>query len=117
MERPGGHRAAQHSVLLEAVAPPPGTTPIVLLLGRWATLTMRIPTIVGPNLHDLRRKAGSRLLEIVIPGALRAGRFLDQANPSTTFRYVMTTRREDAQQRTRSVEGVARPLHYTAILR
>ena len=44
------------------------------------------------NFHDLRREAGSRLLEGGMPEHY-VQRFLDHANPSTTSRYLATTRR------------------------
>ena len=48
--------------------------------------------IVGLNFHDLRREAGSRLLESGMPEHY-VQRFLDHANLSTTSRYLKTTRR------------------------
>jgi integrase len=48
--------------------------------------------IVGLNFHDLRREAGSRLLEGGMPEHY-VQRFLDHANLSTTSRYLKTTRR------------------------
>jgi integrase len=44
------------------------------------------------NFHDLRREAGSRLLESGMPEHY-VQRFLDHANLSTTSRYLKTTRR------------------------
>jgi Phage integrase family len=44
------------------------------------------------NFHDLRREAGSRLLESGMPEHY-VQRFLDHANLSTTTRYLKTTRR------------------------
>jgi integrase len=48
--------------------------------------------IIGLNFHDLRREAGSRLLEGGMPEHY-VQRFLDHANLSTTSRYLKTTRR------------------------
>ena len=48
--------------------------------------------IVGLHFHDLRREAGSRLLEGGMPEHY-VQRFLDHANLSTTSRYLKTTRR------------------------
>ena len=48
--------------------------------------------LVGLNFHDLRREAGSRLLEGGMPEHY-VQRFLDHANLSTTSRYLKTTRR------------------------
>jgi integrase len=48
--------------------------------------------IRGLNFHDLRREAGSRLLESGMPEHY-VQRFLDHANLSTTSRYLKTTRR------------------------
>lgn len=48
--------------------------------------------IVGLHFHDLRREAGSRLLEAGMPEHY-VQRFLDHANLSTTSRYLKTTRR------------------------
>ena len=47
--------------------------------------------IVGLHFHDLRREAGSRLLEGGVPEHY-VQRFLDHANLSTTSRYLKTTR-------------------------
>jgi hypothetical protein len=49
--------------------------------------------ILGLNFHDLRREAGSRLLEGGMPEHY-VQKFLDRANLSTTSRYLKTTRRE-----------------------
>ena len=80
----------------------------------------RVPSCrdVGLTFHDLRRKAGSRLLE----GGMRAHygqRFLDHANLSTTSRYLKTTRRgtHEALTRVDGAETVAQPLHTRPILR
>jgi hypothetical protein len=48
--------------------------------------------IVGLTFHDLRREAGSRLLESGMPEHY-VQRSLDHANLSTTSRYLKTTRR------------------------
>jgi integrase len=56
------------------------------------TAACRRAEIVGLNFHDLRREAGSRLLEGGMP-AHYVQRFLDHANLSTTSRYLKTTRR------------------------
>jgi hypothetical protein len=56
------------------------------------TAACRRAEIVGLNFHDLRREAGSRLLEGGMPEHY-AQRFLDHANLSTTSRYLKTTRR------------------------
>jgi len=56
------------------------------------TAACRRAEIVGLNFHDLRREAGSRLLEGGMPEHY-VQRFLDHANLSTTSRYLKTTRR------------------------
>jgi integrase len=56
------------------------------------TAACRRAEIVGLNFHDLRREAGSRLLEGGMP-VHYVQRFLDHANLSTTSRYLKTTRR------------------------
>jgi integrase len=52
----------------------------------------RRANIRGLHFHDLRREAGSRLLESGMPEHY-VQRFLDHANLSTTSRYLKTTRR------------------------
>ena len=54
--------------------------------------TCRRAGIEDLNFHDLRREAGSRLLEGGMPEHY-VQRFLDHANLSTTSRYLATTRR------------------------
>ncbi len=54
--------------------------------------TCRRAGIDDLNFHDLRREAGSRLLEGGMPEHY-VQRFLDHANLSTTSRYLATTRR------------------------
>jgi integrase len=56
------------------------------------TAACRRANIVGLNFHDLRREAGSRLLESGMPEHY-VQRFLDHANLSTTSRYLKTKRR------------------------
>ena len=56
------------------------------------TAACRRAGIVGLNFHDLRREAGSRLLEGGMPEHY-VQRFLDHATLSTTSRCLKTTRR------------------------
>ena len=60
--------------------------------------------IVGLHFHDLRREAGSRLLEGGMPEHY-VQRFLDHANLSTTSRYLKTTRRGMHEALQRFEEG------------
>src|SRR4030088_2313408 len=61
-------------------------------ISRYAVAVSRRAEMVGLNFHDLRREAGSRLLESGMPEH-HVQRFLDHANLSTTSRYLKTTRR------------------------
>jgi integrase len=63
--------------------------------------------IVGLNFHDLRREAGSRLLEGGMPEHY-VQRFLDHANLSTTSRYLKTTQRGMHEALRRVEEGRTR---------
>ena len=67
------------------------------------TAACRRAGIVGLNLRDLRREAGSRLLEGGMPNRY-VRRFLDQANLSMTMRDVRTQRRGDARRARRAEE-------------
>jgi integrase len=65
----------------------------------WGTACRRAG-IVGLHCHDLRREAGSRMLEGGVPEHV-VQRMLGHANLATTSRYLKTTRRvmHDAMQR------------------
>jgi integrase len=62
--------------------------------------TCRRAEIIGLHFHDLRREAGSRMLEGGVPEHI-VQRMLGHANLATTSRYLKTTRRvmHDAMQR------------------
>jgi hypothetical protein len=72
------------------------------------TAACRRAAIVGLNFHDLRREAGSRLLESGMPEHY-VQRFLDHANLSTTSRYLKTTRGDTRGAQAR--RGAPKPLH------
>jgi hypothetical protein len=61
-------------------------------IGQYAVAVSRRAEIVGLNFHDLRREAGSRLLESGMPEH-HVQRFLDHATLSTTSRDLRITRR------------------------
>jgi integrase len=78
------------------------------------TAACRRAEIVGLNFHDLRREAGSRLLESGMPEHYVL-RFLDHANLSTTSQL-----EDDAEGDARGAQahrGAPKPLHNSPILR
>jgi len=71
--------------------------------------------VVALNFHDLRRKAGSRLLESGM-AEHDVQRFLDHANVSTTSGYLKTTRRgvHEALRRVEELRNRCTPVAHGA---